>query len=272
MPYSELNADHVIAAIDTLGWRIKERFPQAGLGGVCDELEQVARQCAVEADRISRPQIWIRALVASVWIAGALAALFVMKSLHFEQLDSEALTEAMTFVQFLDPAMNIAVLVGIGVVTLGQFEDRWKRARALDYLHKLRSIAHIVDMHQLTKDPYRINDGLPPTAHSPKHVLSAALMERYLDYCTEMLSLTGKLAAVLAEKSGDPEVNQSAHELEMLATGLARKIWQKIMVMERDATSAVEELALARKTLSALGPSRPNQHSEEIDQQRQENQ
>ncbi|MEO1014611.1 MAG: hypothetical protein AAFX08_05425 [Pseudomonadota bacterium] len=234
MPYTELKSERVIGAIETLSWRIKERFPEAGLGGVCDELANVARQCAAEADRIARPQVWIRASVISVWIAGAAAAIFVLKALHFEEVNGDAMTEVLTFVQFLEPAMNIAILVGLGVIALGQVEERWKRARALDYLHKLRSIAHVVDMHQLTKDPYRLSDSLPPTAHSPRHALSPALLERYLDYCTEMLSLTGKLAAVLAEKSGDPEVNQSAHDLEMLATGLARKIWQKIMAMGRD--------------------------------------
>lgn len=233
MPYSELRAEHVIAAIDTLALRIRERFPTAGLGGVCVELGEVARSCAAEADRIARPQLWIRASVVSVWTAGAVAAFWVLRGLHFDEIDGEAMTEAFTLVQFLDPAMNIAVLVGLGVIALGQLEERWKRARALDYLHKLRSIAHIVDMHQLTKDPYRLSDELAPTAHSPRYEMTPALMERYLDYCTEMLSLTGKLAAVLAEKSGDPEVNQSAHELEMLATGLARKIWQKIMTMGR---------------------------------------
>lgn len=56
--------------------------------------------------------------------------------------------------------MNIAVRVGIGVVTLGQMETRWKRARAIDYLHELRSIA------------------LPDTAHSPKQELFGPPLER----------------------------------------------------------------------------------------------
>ncbi len=229
MPYKTLRSDCVIETIDNLVRRIEERFPDAGLRQVCGELASAARQCAAEAERLRAPQLWIRCSVYGVWLAGVLAAVWTAKALHYEGFD----WEATSFVQLLEPAMNIVVLVGIGVVTLGRVEERWKRARALDYLHELRSIAHVVDMHQLTKDPYWRAGDLPPTAHSPKHKLSGPLLERYFDYCTEMLSLTGKLAAIIAESSRDAEVAAAASDVEALTTGLARKIWQKIMVMGR---------------------------------------
>jgi len=54
----------------------------------------------------------------------------------------------------------------------------------------------------------------------------------YLDYCSELLSLTSKLAALYAERFSDSVVLQAVDEVETLTTGLSRKIWQKIMMLD----------------------------------------
>ena len=234
MAYKFLRAECVIETIDKLALRIGERFPDAGLKRVAEELAATARNCADEALRLSRPQRWIRISVYAVWTLGAAAAAWVATGLHYDGFD----WNAASLVQVLEPAMNIAVLVGIGVLTLGRMEERYKRSRALDYLHRLRSIAHVVDMHQLTKDPYRRALALPTTAHSPTAPMTGALLERYLDYCSELVALTGKLAALLAQSCRDSEVVAAASDVEELTTSLSRKIWQKIMVMGRDTDCA----------------------------------
>lgn len=45
-----------------------------------------------------------------------------------------------------------------------------------------------------------------------------------------MLSLTGKVAAVYVQEFEDGVAMASASELEILTTGLSRKIWQKISI------------------------------------------
>ncbi len=227
LPYRTLSAAQVIDTIDALSRRITERFPGSGLHNVSDELSAVARRCAAESERLRDPVIPIRVSVYSIWVLGAAALSWIALTLHYDEMEFEAAS----LVQVLEPAMNIAVLVGLGVVTLGRLEERWKRAKALDYLHELRSIAHVVDMHQLTKDPYRRL--LPATASSPDVSLQGPLLERYLDYCSEMLSLTGKLAALFAQSCRDPEVVAGAGDIEQLTTALSRKIWQKIMAFSR---------------------------------------
>lgn len=227
MGYNALSADRVIETIDSLRRRVDERFPDSGLANVAEELARTARQCAAESRKLRDPVMPIRVSVYTIWLLGAAAVVWLVFGLHYEGLG----LEATSLVQFLEPAMNLAVLMGIGVLTLGQLEQRWKRARALEYLHELRAIAHVVDMHQLTKDPYR--RALPATPSSPKIIIQGALLERYLDYCTEMLSLTGKLAALFAESTRDPEVAAGASDVEQLATALSRKIWQKIMAFSR---------------------------------------
>ena len=54
---------------------------------------------------------------------------------------------------------------------------------------------------------------------------------RYLDYCSEMLSLISKLGYLYTEDFNDPEAMRAVNELENFCTGLSRKIWQKIMIL-----------------------------------------
>ena len=56
-------------------------------------------------------------------------------------------------------------------------------------------------------------------------------LSRYLDYCSEALSLTGKLAALYIQDSSDGVALQAVNEIEDLTTGLSRKIWQKLMIL-----------------------------------------
>ena len=227
MPYRTLSGEQVIKTIDKLALRVGERFPGSGLEKVAGELAATARRCAAESDRLRRPIMPIRVTVYSIWIIGAAAFLWIAATLHYDTVKFDAAS----LVQVLEPAMNLAVLVGLGVLTLGRLEEHWKRRKALDYLHELRSIAHVVDMHQLTKDPYR--SALPKTASSPGEVLTGPLLERYLDYCSEMLSLTGKLAALFSQSCRDPEVSAGASDVEQHCTAMSRKIWQKIMAFTR---------------------------------------
>ncbi len=88
-----------------------------------------------------------------------------------------------------------------------------------------------VDAHQLTKDPGTLGRERESTAHSPKRTLSAYQLSRYLDYCSELLALTGKVGFLYVQSFDDPEANAAAGDLEQLTTGLARKVWQKVMLL-----------------------------------------
>ena len=125
--------------------------------------------------------------------------------------------------QVLEAGINDLVLVGAAIFFLATLESRIKRRRALRALRELRSIAHIIDMHQLTKDPERTQ----PTERE----MTAAALARYLDYCSEMLSLTGKVAALYVQNFEDGVALQAVNEIEDLTTGLSRKIWQKLTIV-----------------------------------------
>ena len=48
-----------------------------------------------------------------------------------------------------------------------------------------------------------------------------------------MLSLIGKVAALYAQRFNDPVALSAVDEIEDLTTGLSRKIWQKIMIINQ---------------------------------------
>jgi len=66
---------------------------------------------------------------------------------------------------------------------------------------------------------------LPPRTMSPFE------LSRYLDYCSEMLSITGKIAALYIQKFDDGVALQAVNEVESVTTALSGKIWQKLMIL-----------------------------------------
>jgi hypothetical protein len=55
---------------------------------------------------------------------------------------------------------------------------------------------------------------------------------RYLDYCSELLSLIGKIAALYSQCLEDPVVLEAVDDVEDLTTELSQKIWQKITLLD----------------------------------------
>ena len=137
------------------------------------------------------------------------------------------------FLQGLDSAVNALVLLGGAVFFLVTWERRIRRSRVLKALHVLRSFAHIIDMHQLTKDPERVVGPGPSTPSSPKRTLSPFELTRYLDYCSEMLALISKIGALYVQRIEDPATLSAVDDLADLTTGLSRNIWQKIIILDR---------------------------------------
>jgi len=231
--YGQLDGDKVLATVKALRRRIRERFPERGLNAVCAELETICRQSRQRIEWIGQP-IWplriIRYALLGIILIGVLATLISLKPTS----DGEPLT-LVEFIQTLEAGINDIVLISVGIFFVWTFEARLKRRRALAALHELRSIAHVIDMHQLTKDPDRLLKSRANTRSSPKDSLSAFDLRRYLDYCSEMLSLASKVAALHLKNLDDPTVVASVNEIEDLTTGLSRKIWQKIdMVRSED--------------------------------------
>jgi hypothetical protein len=142
------------------------------------------------------------------------------------------------FAQATEAAINDLLFLGAIVFFLGTLENRLKRRKALAALHQLRSVAHVVDMHQLMKDPERLASSLPHTPSSPARRLTASQLGRYLDYCSELLSVISKIAALHVQHFNDPVTLAAVNDIETLTSGLSGKVWQKITMLERSAVAA----------------------------------
>jgi hypothetical protein len=134
--------------------------------------------------------------------------------------------------QFLDATKGSAAYLGVVALFLVTLEVRLKRRRALQAVHELRALAHIIDMHQLAKDPDRLGRG-PAGALPSGRPMTVADMCRYLNFCTALLALVSKVGHLYVQDFPDPPTLAAVDQFENLATGLSEKIWQKITTLER---------------------------------------
>lgn len=248
--FRSLDATQIVATVDQLERRIAERFPDASLRKVAAEVSRVAHGAADRVAALERPN---QALRAGVWalVVGLAAVLFVMVPALRLSWQIRAGTE---LIQTLDALLEALFFIGGGMLFLVTLEGRLKRGRALRELHELRALAHIVDMHQLTKDPEQLLAAGPRTASSPERTMTDFELQRYLDYSTEMLALLGKIAALYSARMADPVVLSAVDEVEELTTGLSHKIWQKISLLRAVAERKAGENAARRAVAKRLAP------------------
>jgi hypothetical protein len=228
LSYQTLNAAQITETLRRLEHRIGERFPGSSLKAVCGELIGLGETVQQRSVAIASPHYLLRTAVFLVIAAGLVGLVFVALKVNVQV----GTVEIFSVFQGVEAAMNIVVLSGAMLFFLVSLETRLKRQRSLGDLYAFRSIAHVIDMHQLTKDPSTILGGGAPTASSPKRTMSRFELTRYLNYCSEMLSLTNKLAALYAQHLPDPVIIDAVNDIEDLTTNLCNKIWQKITILD----------------------------------------
>ncbi|MFA5949138.1 MAG: hypothetical protein WC807_02515 [Hyphomicrobium sp.] len=241
--FRTLDPEKIIATLETLSRRVGERFPKTGLARVSLELTEVARETSSGIAAIARPNYLMRMVVALVLLLG----LSALAALAIAAMKMETSTELTNVMQGLDSTFSLLVFFGGAALYLSTLEGRWRRDKALKALHELRSIIHVIDMHQLTKDPSAL--GAPRTSSSPDRSMTIYELLRYLGYCSELLSLTSKVAALYADKLRDPVVVEAVGDIERLTSNLSQKLWQKIELLQqrmpaRPATSPPTTAAL----------------------------
>lgn len=225
-----LDADRVQATIATLEERVTTRFPERNLRRVARELSTLADEVE-DVSGASRVRLRV-----TRWVSFALGLLIVGVTLYvvsavLREVMGTYEGEAAHWVPLVESGINDVVFAAIAVWFLLALPSRLERARILALLHRLRSLAHVIDMHQLTKDPEHLNPAYVPTRASVGDEMTRTEMAQYLDYCSELLSLTGKVAALCAEASEDDVVLDTVSDVEALCSGLAAKIWQKISLL-----------------------------------------
>lgn len=227
-----LDAASVRRTVERLGERITARFPDRNLGRVpgqlIDVIDDMVDRSLVEHSRTR----WLRWLcnagIAAVGL-GLAAALAVVVS----QATGRGAPQGWDWLGVFESLVNDMVFAALAIFFLWALPARIERRTDLATLHRLRSLAHVIDMHQLTKDPDRLRSDFRETPASIPNSLTAMQLSNYLDYCSELLSLVAKTAALFAERTTDPAVISAIEGIEDLTTGLSRKIWAKIALLPR---------------------------------------
>jgi len=232
--YHSLDPEKIITTSYKLTSRITERFPKSGLSKVGEALLAETREAGSRAIWLAKPLMIVRVFVGiliTFMLILFVAAFLIMKD------GGELFSSISDLVQGLDAGVNEIILFGAAIFFLLNLENRLKRRRALKAIHTLRSMAHIIDMHQLTKDPDRICGTGPNTPSSPERKMTPFELTRYLDYCSEMLAIISKIAALYVQDFRDPVTLSAVDEVQDLTTGLAEKIWQKIVILHRSSNT-----------------------------------
>ena len=226
-----LEPERIVSTVATLRDRIQERFPGTSLVRVAEDLLHIANETMDRLAWVKRPHLPLRVGIGALvgLVAVLLFAIAFRLNLRTEFKDFPALLQA------VESGINDVILIGAAILFLVTMEGRVKRNRALRFIRELRAVAHIVDMHQLTKDPARlvIPDG-EDTPSSPQRTMTRFELTRYLGYCSEMLALNSKIAALYAQHFDDPVVLGAVDEVEDLTTGLSAKIWQKMVILNQE--------------------------------------
>ena len=213
--------------VQRLEVRIAELLPHAGLRGVAKELVALTAVARQRSREIGRPVRWIR-IPAFL----ALGGLLLVIALEIFIIDKVGQVDTVSdFIQVLEPTLGWVFFLAAIAAFLLSLETRWKRTRALEAIHELRAMAHVVDMHQLTKDPTAENLGearMPPDDRP----LTPAELVRYLDFSSETLSLISKVAVLYVQRFPDDGAVRAVDEIENLTNGLSRKVWQKITILQ----------------------------------------
>ena len=238
--YRRLEPDRIVATTRALAQRVEERFPGSSLAAMARELTRIAGEAQGRLETIARPN-WPLRVLAGLAVALLLGGLVAVASSISWSLEGEKTGD---LVQAIEAAINDIVFIAVALFFIVSLETRLARRKVLAALHELRSMAHILDMHQLTKDPEHVlNPAMARTSSSPVRAMTQFELSRYLAYCSEMLSLVGKVAALHAQDLRDPVVLSAVNDVETLTVGLSRKIWQKITIIDQVRSDQVQRRA-----------------------------
>ena len=161
-----LDSRYVEETVGRLEARIRARFPDRRLGDAAHALKTAVPQIheGFEASKSRRRRIRWAARAASVVIVlaavGALVLALRDPVLHGTE-------SSVDWLPIIESTVNDLIFGSIAVFFLWALPERLERRTLLDLLHRLRSLAHVVDMHQLDKDPEQARADYHPTSVSP---------------------------------------------------------------------------------------------------------
>ncbi|MDB2674144.1 hypothetical protein N9Y81_04245 [Akkermansiaceae bacterium] len=223
--YREIDPTKLIHTVSRMAERVEEQFPSSGLSAVANEVAAVAEGTVARVAEIKKPRIGLRiavGIMVLLVLSGPLLFSFVLSF-------SKEVTNLGDFLEATDAGLHMLLVLAGGIFFLVGMENRMRRNQALDAIAEFRSLAHLVDLHQINKDPGL--DSLKPPEDDKRTVRSDEALASYLDFSGDLLSIVGKLAAYYAQNLSDRVVLDAVNEIETLTSSLSNKLWLKILVL-----------------------------------------
>ena len=183
-------------------------------------MRKLTEEAAACARAIRRPNLLLRSAVILfiVSIIGTLGYLgYVAYHTPADKLHN-------VFMQSMNVSSGIGVYVVGILILLVTAEVRLKRRKALQAIGELRTMAHIIDMDQLSKDQEIERFRQDFSRLKDK-------FREYLHACTSLLSLLSKIGQLYVENFPDAVAISAVNQFEEVCNGLNTKIWEKIIAV-----------------------------------------
>jgi len=219
----------IIDRIETLSFRIHDRFPKSSLkehSFLFLQFAKVFRDNIAQAKNLSK-WFWLwKAMLIVVSISLSIYLLIILRTeLSLPSAETSSLN-------ILDACFNMSFLFFGFLYFLSTLDKWYTRKRISVLLIELKNFIHVADMHQINKDPNHFHDDYIKSENSPTKKLTQFELQRYLDYTSEFVSLASKLSCLVLNKfNDDQEIMSRVNEVVLLCNGITHKIWQKIIIL-----------------------------------------
>jgi hypothetical protein len=214
----------------TLSKRINERFSKAPHDQLY-KLSQTVVGYIENAEAMNawlrRPILWARALPYLAVLAAFAAMHFVLRQSGLDFVPKTGF-EA---IQFIESSVNDIIFLGFIVYFLAQVEPKIRRKRAFRAFDELRATIHYIEMSQVDKDPGKVAIPIKSMPNSSKTELNPAEMNRFLSYCSGLITLVGKASLLYAKDIDDPAIVDRSEGIESLAAAVTHKLWAKLTIL-----------------------------------------
>lgn len=220
----------IVISLKQLVLRIEERFPGSGLLHLANDITADIEKIPQSIENINHAPKYIGflKLLVILLIFGTMAGLVSQIEI------TKDFWTAGVFSQVFSSLVQLVVYLSVLVIFVFSYEKKIKLKKALSCINSYREFAHLIDLHQLAKDPATFMKDYKPGRASRKNELGKFSMSRYLAYCNELLSLLGKATALYVHNFPDEALMAAADQIEDLTTGLSIRIWQKNSLLNEE--------------------------------------
>jgi hypothetical protein len=228
--YKSLDFQKILSATHVLCNRVNERFPGSGLANVATEVFGFMTEVK-ETEKILLTDSWTGYLMKIGGSALIVITLFatILAAIDYRAGGQISITD---FIQGVNSLLGTVVYAGLAILFVINFELKRKRKIVIRVVNQLKSMAHIIDMHQLSKDPEMICKNLTHTrAHGKVAPMTPFQLRKYLSYCIELLAMLGKIASFHAQRFNDALAAETVSDFERLTGDMAERIAQKISMI-----------------------------------------